>query len=197
MASYRQEPLNQLLANTLTLDPLIATRHSQQRCVVRLFQQCFASTRSDLTELQPGFNDPDGVLIWWVSDRSPEDLKLPAWASSVVLVRMERPADLRQLVSYVHAYQTLLNGKVIPEQDWVARREAQERLSHISAKASGASAAASAGGQCICKLWCYTPQQQEVSKQAIAHQQRCFRRFPIRSIGKRHGFQMRCSRAVS
>ena len=128
MASYRQEPLDQLLASTLALDPLIATRHSQQRCVVRLFQQCFASTRSDLSELEPGFNDPDGVLVWWVSDRSPEDLKLPAWASSVVLVRMERPADLRQLVSYVHAYQTLLNGKVIPEQDWVARREAQERL---------------------------------------------------------------------
>ena len=118
--------MDQLLASTLALDPLIATRHSQQRCVVRLFQQCFASTRSDLSELEPGFNDPDGLLVWWVSERSPEDLKLPAWASSVVLVRMERPADLRQLVSYVHL-QTLLNGKVIPEQvGWLG--EAQERL---------------------------------------------------------------------
>jgi energy-coupling factor transporter ATP-binding protein EcfA2 len=128
MASYRQEPLDQLLANTLALDPLIATRHSQQFCVVRLFQQCFATSRSDLTGLEARFNDPDGLLVWWVSDSSPEDLKLPAWASTVVLVHMERPADLRQLVSYVHAYQTLLKGKVIPEQDWVARREAQERL---------------------------------------------------------------------
>jgi len=129
MASYRQEPLDQLLDNTLTLDPLIATRHSQQSCVVRLFHQCFASARTDLTGLEAPFNDPDGLLVWWVSDSSPEDLKLPAWASTVVLVHMERPADLRQLVSYVHAYQTLLKGKVIPEQDWVARREAQERLS--------------------------------------------------------------------
>jgi len=128
MASYRQEPLDQLLANTLVLDPLIATRHSQQCCVVRLFQQCFATARSDLTGLETCFNDPDGLLVWWVSDKSPEDLKLPAWASTVVLVYIERPADLRQLVSYVHAYQTLLKGKVIPEQDWVARREAQERL---------------------------------------------------------------------
>jgi hypothetical protein len=128
MASYRQESLDQLLANTLVLDPLIATRHSQQCCVVRLFQQCFATARSDLTGLEARFNDPDGLLVWWVSDSSPEDLKLPAWASTVVLVHMERPADLRQLVSYVHAYQSLLKGKVIPAQDWVARREAQERL---------------------------------------------------------------------
>ena len=128
MASYRQEPLDQLLAGTLSLDPLIATRHSQQRCLVRLFQQCFASSSSDLSSIQPAFNDPDGLLVWWVSDHPPEDLAVPEWAPSVVLVRMQRPADLRQLVSYVHAYQTLLQGKVIPEQDWVARREAQERL---------------------------------------------------------------------
>lgn len=128
MASYRKEPLDQLLANSLALDPLIATRHSQQRCVVRLFQQCFASIHSDLSDLQPEFNDPDGLLIWWVSDQEPEELNLPSWAPTVILVRMERPADLRQLVTYVHAYQTLLKGKVIPEQDWVARQEAQERL---------------------------------------------------------------------
>lgn len=128
MASYRQEPLDHLLAGTLVLDPLIATRHSQQRCVVRLFQQCFASSRSDLTALKPGFKDPDGLMVWWLNDQPPEDLQLPAWASTVVLVLMERQADLRQLVSYVHAYQTLLSSKVIPEQDWVARREAQERL---------------------------------------------------------------------
>jgi energy-coupling factor transporter ATP-binding protein EcfA2 len=128
MASYRKEPLDQLLASTLELDPLIATRHSQQRCVVRLFQQCFASTRTDLTGLQPDFNDPDGLLVWWVSDKRPENLQLPGWAPSVVLVQMERPADLRQLVSYVRAYQGLLKGKLIPDQDWVARREAQERL---------------------------------------------------------------------
>lgn len=128
MASYHKEPLDQLLANTLVLDPLIATRHSQQRCVVRLFQQCFASARSDLRCLEANFNDPDGLLVWWVSDQSAEDLRLPSWAPTVVVVRMDRPADLRQLVSYVHAYQALLNSKVIPEQDWVARREAQERL---------------------------------------------------------------------
>lgn len=128
MASYRQETLDQLLASTLRFDPLIATRHSQQRSVVRLFQQCFASSRSDLSSLQVDFSDPDGLLVWWVSDRFPEDLLLPSWAPTVVLVRMEQPADLRQLVSYVHAYQTLLKGRVIPEQDWVARREAQERL---------------------------------------------------------------------
>jgi len=128
MASYRQEPLDQLLVSTLVLEPLIATRHSQQRCVVRLFQQCFASSRSDLSELETEFSDPDGLLVWWLSERDPEDLQLPIWASAVVLVRVNRPADLRQLVSYVHAYQTMLKGKVIPEQDWVARREAQERL---------------------------------------------------------------------
>lgn len=128
MASYRKEPLDQLLANTLELDPLIATRHSQQRCVVRLFQQCFASSHTDLSAVEPNFNDPDGLLVWCVNDKWPEDLQMPGWSSTVVLVRMERPPDLRQLVSYVHAYQTLLRGKVIPEQDWVARREAQERL---------------------------------------------------------------------
>ena len=128
MASYRNEPIDQLLASTLALDPLIATRHSQQRSLVRLFQQCFASGHSDLSSLEATFNDPDGLLVWWVSDQPPEDLKLPAWAPTVVFVRMDRPADLRQLVSYVHAYQTLLKSKVIPEQDWVARREAQERL---------------------------------------------------------------------
>ena len=128
MASYGKEPLDQLLASTLVLQPLIATRHSQQRCVVRLFQQCFASSRSDLSRLEAEFSDPDGLLVWWLSDQDPEDLKLPLWAPAVVLVRMNRPADLRQLVSYVHAYQTMLKGKVIPEQDWVARREAQERL---------------------------------------------------------------------
>jgi len=128
MASYRKEPLDHLLTNSLALDPLIATRHSQQRCVVRLFQQCFASSRSDLSALEPEFTDPDGVLVWWVGEQAPEDLVLPLWAASVVLVRVNRPADLRQLVSYVHAYQTLLKGQVIPEQDWVARREAQERL---------------------------------------------------------------------
>jgi hypothetical protein len=128
MGSYRNEPLDQLLASTLALDPLIATRHSQQRCVVRLFQQCFASTRCDLSSLVPKFNDPDGLLVWWVSDKDPENMRLPDWAPTVVLVKMERPADLRQLVSYVHAYQNLLKGKLIPEQDWVARREAKERL---------------------------------------------------------------------
>lgn len=129
MASYRKEPLDQLLSSTLALDPLIATRHSQQRCVVRLFQQCYASSRSDLSCLKPGFSDPDGLLVWWVSDQDPSDLKLPSWAPAVVLVKIERPADLRQLVSYVYAYQTLLKSEVIPDQDWVAQREAQERLS--------------------------------------------------------------------
>jgi hypothetical protein len=128
IASYRKEPLDQLLASTLELEPLIATRHSQQRCVVRLFQQCFASSRTVLSDKQPDFNDPDGLLVWWVGDKYPEDLELPRWAPTVVLVQMERPADLRQLVSYVRAYQGLLKGKVIPEQDWVARREAKERL---------------------------------------------------------------------
>lgn len=129
MASHRNEPLDQLLSTTLSLEPLIATRHSQQRCVVRLFQQCFATSRSDLSTLPPSFNDPDGLLLWWLSDQSADDLNLPSWASTVVVVRMKRPADLRQLVSYVHAYQTLLKSGVIPDQDWVARREAQERLS--------------------------------------------------------------------
>lgn len=128
MASYRHEPLDQLLACTIALEPLIATRHSQQSCVVRLFQQCFASTRSDLTTLEPLFKDPDGLLVWWLSDSSPEELSLPTWAHTVVLVEIDRPSDLRQLATYVQAYQTLLQSKVIPEQDWVARREAQERL---------------------------------------------------------------------
>lgn len=128
MASYRNEPLDQLLTSTLSLDPLIATRHSQQRCVVRLFQQCFASARSDLSNLEAKFIDPDGLLVWWVGDQVPDDLKVPRWAATVLLVEMDRPADLRQLVSYVRAYQTLLRSKVLPEQDWVARREAQERL---------------------------------------------------------------------
>lgn len=128
IASYRKEPIDQLLSSTLVLDPLIATRHSQQKCVVRLFQQCFGSVRSDLSSLIPEFNDPDGLVVWWVSDQTPKELKLPSWAPAVVLVRMDRPADLRQLVSYVHAYQSLLKSKMIPEHDWVARREAQERL---------------------------------------------------------------------
>jgi hypothetical protein len=128
MASYRKEPLDQLLSDTLELDPLIATRHSQQQCVVRLFQQCFASARSDLSGLTAEFNDPDGLLVWWVSDGDPAELSLPAWAPTVVIVKISRPADLRQLVSFVHAYQMLLKGRVIPEQDWVASREAQERL---------------------------------------------------------------------
>ena len=129
MASHRHEPLDQLLSTTLTLEPLIATRHSQQRCVVRLFQQCFATTRSDLSSLSPQFNDPDGLLLWWLSDQSADQISLPEWAPAVVIVRMNRPADFSQLVSYVHAYQTLLKSGVIPDQDWVARREAQERLS--------------------------------------------------------------------
>lgn len=128
MASYRKEPLDRLLSSTLELGPLIATRHSQQRCVVRLFQQCFASSCSDLSDLTAEFNDPDGLLVWWVSDRKPEELSLPVWAPTVVIVKIDRPADLRQLVSFVHAYQMLLKSGVIPEQDWVARREAQERL---------------------------------------------------------------------
>lgn len=129
MASHRNEALDQLLCTALSLEPLIATRHSQQRCVVRLFQQCFATSRSDLTSLLPHFNDPDGLLLWWLSDQPPEQIGIPDWAQTVVVVRINRPADLRQLVSYVHAYQTLLKSGVIPAQDWVARREAQERLS--------------------------------------------------------------------
>jgi energy-coupling factor transporter ATP-binding protein EcfA2 len=131
--AFQNIPIGELIDQLLPLSPVVASRHSQQRGIVRVFRRLVRETLDDALDAQ---TDPniDGVIAHVTSVGSsagPRDLG----AGQVPVVAVETPGleDLRApLVAAAAAQQLLAGGDHL---DWVARKELSERAAVASAQA--------------------------------------------------------------
>ena len=115
---YQNTPLVQMLSGCMSLDPIIAARHSIEKGTMRIFERQF-TTESEIN-LQ---NDSDGVIVYRESDSI-----TPTCSKPVITITAKNTDDLKRAVIEVMTIQSILNDDENVKNDWVVRKELEERL---------------------------------------------------------------------
>lgn len=118
----------QLLTDAASLSPVIAGRHSQERGILRYFDVVFADPGTTISNTP---STADGVLTYVAGDGPlPElsDIERP-----VVVVRSIHVYEALTAALELAAVRHVLRNRAADlANDWVARRELQERAAHAS-----------------------------------------------------------------
>lgn len=122
---YETTGVAELIDKLLPLPPIVASRHSQERGIVRTFVRRVAETVDGSSDDGEDDGDEDGTLVYVLSPgnllngRRPEDKK------PVIAIEAPQLVSLRSaLVEAAAAHDVLTNPGEI---DWVAKRELEER----------------------------------------------------------------------
>lgn len=125
---YADAPLVDLLSEALSLESLVAGRHSQNTGVLRVFGRQFSSGAPDaLASVDPAW---DGV-IYYVTGTDPDSAALAPHQDQrpAVYVIPDDVASVREAAIEAAALRDALRSAEAEKADWVARRELIERLS--------------------------------------------------------------------
>lgn len=126
--AYADAALVDLLGEALSLESLVAGRHSQRTGVLRVFGRQFSSGAPDA----PASVDPawDGV-IYYITGTDPNSAALAPREDRrpAVYVIPEDVASVREAAIEAAALRDALRSAEAEKADWVARRELIERLS--------------------------------------------------------------------
>lgn len=114
---YKSAALFGLLKRVITLEPVVAARHSITTGTMRLFERRFALTSSDV--INENF---DGVILY------ANDSKPPMHEKPIITVVAGDTTDLKFAAVEVAAIRDILDSEEDIVKDWVARREFEERL---------------------------------------------------------------------
>jgi hypothetical protein len=118
----------QLLTDAASLTPVIAGRHSQERGILRFFDVVFADPATDVASTP---STADGVLVYVAGD-GPAPL-VAGGGRPIVTVRsahVDEPLAAALELAAVH--RVLRDRAADLANDWVARRELQERAAQAS-----------------------------------------------------------------
>lgn len=128
----RVKKLDQLLSATITLAPLVASRHSQSKGVLRIFERSFGRI-ADIASLKDNFERSiDGHILLSVEDNVvPKKTHLSTRIPVLVAVPQNSQFVLESAVE-VFALTQVSRHAESTNADWIARREIAERLSHAT-----------------------------------------------------------------
>lgn len=115
----------QLLTDATTPTPVIAGRHSQAKGILRYFDVVFADAG---TEVSPRGSTADGVVVYVVGEGPVPTVVDPR---PVVLVRSDHVQEPLAAALELAAIRRVIRDRATElANDWVARRELQERAAH-------------------------------------------------------------------
>jgi hypothetical protein len=126
--SLQDAQLDELLSDSLVLQPLVAGRHSQQRGILRVFGRTFS--QGPPAETEPFDRSWDGIVHYITSpDFETESLSAPVDGRPAIYVVPRNVSDVREAALEAAALRTALRIAEREGADWVAQRELVERLS--------------------------------------------------------------------
>lgn len=111
----------------LPLTPLVASRHSQEKGILRFFERRYAARDTKISAPATG-DGADGLLLYVVDGTPPDELlvEMTDAQKPVLLVYPTDPAGLAAAASDAAAAADVLTDDDLAH-DWVARRELHER----------------------------------------------------------------------
>ena len=116
---YKKSPLSEILSQVMSLESIVAAKHSIETGTIRLFGRRFISK----FHITPGNDFDDGVILY-VTDNS----EYPTYDKPVIMVKAGDTSDLQHAAVEVMALRDILDNDMDVTSDWVARKEIQERL---------------------------------------------------------------------
>jgi hypothetical protein len=123
--AYELVPFGEIVAKALALPPVVASRYSQERGIVRVFGRQIVEHINDIGPLANGLGSPDGWIYYLLSASPLTSPRMSVDAPPVVVVQRPELLSLREpLIEAAAAADVLTSSKDI---DWVARRELEER----------------------------------------------------------------------
>ena len=133
--SLRGASLADLLSISVSLDPVVAGRHSQETGILRTFERQFLAP--DQEARAPGVGDPwDGVLYLATTTELQSSKKLTPDTRPVVVAVPASVEGVETAALETAALQATLDSAHAEAADWVARRELSERLALARQKLS-------------------------------------------------------------
>lgn len=125
---YDTTSVAELIEKLMPLPPIVASRHSQERGIVRTFARRVVETLDGLGSAEAGDadeGDEDGTLIYVLSGANDFRGRRPRERQPIIAVESPQLVSLRDLlVEAAAARDVLVNPGDI---DWVAKRELEER----------------------------------------------------------------------
>lgn len=121
----RQQPAEVLLAHTREMLPIVAARHSTETGTLRVFERVWDSDGE--VEALPSTSGADGLLVYAVGSKTPHVDPSSIDRRPVVAVRPQNTEDLLQCALELAAVRAVLQDDAVVGDDWVARRELNER----------------------------------------------------------------------
>jgi hypothetical protein len=133
--SISQTPLHKLLNEVSDLGPVVAARVSQDKGVLRVFNQVFADLSKDSALVTEIDDHIDGIVVY--STSAEIDLKKLDYAHNKKPIVVLIPQDLdllHDIAIEVTAIHQVLNQSTEQGLDWVARKELIERFVVVKQK---------------------------------------------------------------
>jgi hypothetical protein len=126
--SLNYTPLHVMLNEIADLGPVIAARASQDKGVLRVFDQVFVDLSVDSTFVNSIDRHIDGVVVFsTTSDFDLKKISFGNFGKPVIVLMPQDLALLRDIATEVAAIHKVLNQESDQELDWVARKELVER----------------------------------------------------------------------
>ena len=126
--SLNYTPLHVMLNEIADLGPVVAAKASQDKGVLRVFDQVFGDLSMDLAFVNSIERHIDGVVVYsTTSNFNVEEISFGNFDKPVVVLMPQDLELLRDIATEVAAIHKVLNQESDQELDWVARKELVER----------------------------------------------------------------------
>lgn len=129
LEKQRRLPLAQLLSKTHPLKPLIAQRHYTTTGNLRYFEQQYADSLTQLSQVRCQIDGAAGLIIYWLDTQLPENPpKRTSDGKPLIVVTTTQLDLLRTRAQHLQAIKTIQKEATELQTDGVARREVKHRL---------------------------------------------------------------------
>lgn len=126
--SISQTPLHKLLNEVADLGSIVAARTSQDKGILRVFNQIFADLRNDTSEITQIDEHIDGLVVFSTSaDSDLKKIDFQDFNRPIVVLIPQDLDFLHDIALEVAAIHQVLNQSIELGLDWVARKELIER----------------------------------------------------------------------
>jgi hypothetical protein len=133
--SMSQTPLYELLNDVSELGPIVAARVSQDKGILRVFNQVFADLSKDADLITHIDDHIDGVVVFSTSANSDlKKLDFENFKKPIVVLIPQDLGLLHDIALEVSAIRQVLNQPTEQGLDWVARKELVERYVVVKQK---------------------------------------------------------------
>ena len=116
---YSKSTLTQMLQSVVDLEPVVAAKHNIKYGTMRLYDRQFASTEITL-------DDYDGVIVYDTDNSTDITCNKP-----LIIVTPKDTSELLRVAIEVMAIRDILENEQDVTDDWVARKELEERLADV------------------------------------------------------------------